>query len=124
MEAWLRLYHACDWYRDGTVDNLEAVRNHAYLIVTGWLGAEMVATLTVLSDGMNYATIDDVVVHPEHRRRGIGSELMRQALSRITHIDPGVIKLHAIPGVEPFYAQLGFAASRETVMFFRPEGSA
>jgi len=44
----LRLYHACDWYRDGTTENLEAVLNHAYLIATAWQGEEMVGTLTVL----------------------------------------------------------------------------
>ena len=88
LETWLRLYQACDWYRDGTVRNLEAVRAHAYLIVTAWVGEEMVGTLTVLSDGMNYATMDDLVVHPDYRRLGIASELMRQALSRLTHIEP------------------------------------
>jgi ribosomal protein S18 acetylase RimI-like enzyme len=120
VEAWLRFFHDCDWNRDWTVRNLEAVREHAYMIVTAWAGDEMVGTLTVLSDGMNYATIDDVVVGGGWRRRGIGSELMRQAIARLQHIDPDLIRLHAIPGVEAFYERLGFARINETPMHLTP----
>jgi hypothetical protein len=102
MEAWLRFFHDCDWNRDWTVRNLEAVREHAYMIVTAWAGDEMVGTLTVLSDGMNYATIDDVVVGGGWRR------------------DPDLIRLHAIPGVEAFYERLGFARINETPMHLTP----
>jgi ribosomal protein S18 acetylase RimI-like enzyme len=76
--------------------------------------------MTVLSDGMNYATIDDVVVHPDWRARGIGTTLLRQALERLHHIKPDLIRLHAIPGVEPFYERLGFGRLNETPMHYQP----
>jgi ribosomal protein S18 acetylase RimI-like enzyme len=118
MKTWLQFYHACDWNRDFTVANMEATIRHAYLVVTAWSGDEMVGTLTVLSDGMNYATIDDVVVHPDWRRRGIGTGLLQQALNSLGHIQPDRIRLHAIPGVEPFYARLGFERLNETPMHY------
>jgi len=77
----------------------------------------MVGTATVLSDGVNYATIDDVVVHPSHRRQSIGTKLMHAALDSVSTVDASVIKLNAIPGVEPFYEQLGFVRSGETPMY-------
>jgi ribosomal protein S18 acetylase RimI-like enzyme len=119
LDAWLGLYHACDWNRDFTVRNLEAALSDAYCIVTAWRGEEMVGTVTILSDGLNYATFEDVVVHPEHRRRGIGSELMRRAIAGIAHIDPSVVKLNAVPGAEPFYEKLGFALSGEIPMYLK-----
>ena len=118
VEVWLRLYHACGWNRNWTARNLEAILSHAYLIVTAWRDEEMIGTLTVLSDGMNYATIDDFVVRPEWRRQGIGSKLMEVALANLKHIDPDLVRLHAIPGVEPFYEQLGFSRINETPMHF------
>jgi len=119
LDTWLRFYHACDWNRDNTVHNLAVMRDHAYLIATAWKGESMVGTLTVLSDGLNYATIDDLVVHPAHRHQGIGSQMMHAALARLGAIDPSVIKLNAVPGVEPFYTRLGFEASNETAMYLR-----
>jgi GNAT superfamily N-acetyltransferase len=97
------------------------VVDHAYLIVTAWLGSEPIGSVTVLSDGMNYATFDDVVVHPDYRLRGIGSELMRRALARLTHIAD--IKLDARPDAEPFYERLGFHPSGEVAMYLKgPRG--
>ena len=87
LDVWLRLYHACDWNRDDSVHNPAVMRDHAYLIATAWKGESMVGTLTVLSDGLNYATIEDLVVHPEHRNQGIGALLMHGVLEHLTQIE-------------------------------------
>jgi ribosomal protein S18 acetylase RimI-like enzyme len=119
VEVWLTLYHSCDWNRDWTPDRASVMRDHAFLLVTVWTDETMVGTLTALSDGRNYATIEDVVVHPGWRHRGIGSTLVRLALERLDGIEPDVIKLNAIPGIEPFYEHLGFMPSGEVTMSYR-----
>jgi ribosomal protein S18 acetylase RimI-like enzyme len=115
--AWLRLYNSCGWNRDWTSHNAEVMLAHAFLIITAWRGDEIVGTLTVLGDGLNYATIDDVVVHPDHRGHGIGTHLVRLAIERAGHLD---IHLNAIPGVAAYYEKLGFVAERGTTGMYRP----
>lgn len=118
VEQWLHLYRACDWNREWTARNAEVMLGHAYLVVTAWLGDEIIGTLTVLSDGLNYATIDDVVVHPQHRGRGIGSQLVRLAVEQVGHLEP---HLEAVPGTVPFYESMGFVPNRgHTGMFWPP----
>jgi GNAT superfamily N-acetyltransferase len=116
LAAWLALYHACSWNRDWTLANAEVMAAHAYLIETAWEDDAILGSATVLSDGLSYATIDDVVVLPTRRGQGIGSELMKVAVEALAHLPPGVIKLRAIPGAEDFYRRLGFRESGETVM--------
>jgi GNAT superfamily N-acetyltransferase len=116
LQEWLDLYRSCGWYPSSTVEDLRVIREHAYVVVTAWVSSNLAGTLTILSDGRNYGTIDDLVVRPEHQRSGIGSALVRLAVGHLEGIDSSVIKLVAIPGVEPFYERLGFRATGETVM--------
>jgi GNAT superfamily N-acetyltransferase len=115
--AWLGLYHGSGWNRDWSTRNAESMLRHAHLIITAWLGDEIVGTLTVLGDGLNYATIDDVVVHAAHRGRGIGSRLMQTAIQQVGHLGP---HLEAIPGVAPFYETLGFVVNDGHTPMHRP----
>ena len=104
----LSLYRAGDfnqWYAER---NARAWLNHCYLFVTAWIDADLVGTVSVVSDGVNYAHIDDLLVHPAFRDRGIGSGLLQQALKRIEPLNLKFTQLIPIPGREPFFAKLGF----------------
>jgi GNAT superfamily N-acetyltransferase len=115
--TWLDLYRAAEWNRDWTADNAVVMLAHAYLIVTAWREDEIPGTLTVLSDGLNYAIIDDVVVRPDHRRQGIGSQLIRLAARRVGHLQP---HLEAVPGSARFYGKLGFVANTGHTPMYLP----
>lgn len=82
--------------------------DHCYSIVTTWIGGQLVGTVGVLSDGVNYAQIDDLVVHPASRGKGIGSGLMQRALQSIESLDLDFVQLIPIPGRESFFERLGF----------------
>lgn len=64
------------------------------------------------SDGVNFAWIDDVVVHPDHRHHGIGTRLVSETLRRLREDGISHIQLFPIPGREPFFARLGFAVAK------------
>ena len=88
IPEWLELFKASGYNHWWTAQNARAARDYAHLVVTAWHGAAAVGTLTVWSDGVNFAMIDDVVVHPEYRGRGIGTSLMREALGRLQPLGP------------------------------------
>ncbi len=105
---WLALYKAAGYNASWTERNGVAALTYAYLVTTAWQGSEIVATAMVWSDGVNFAWLDDLAVHPGHRRRGIGSRVVLETVSRLRDAQIPAVQLFPIPGVEPFFARLGF----------------
>jgi len=64
----------------------------------------------VIGDGAMYFYIQDVIIHPEHQNKGLGSKIMN---TLIAHLEsccaPGAtIGLLAAHGKESFYLKFGF----------------
>jgi predicted N-acetyltransferase YhbS len=72
-----------------------------------WDGA-LVATVTTTTYGSALAWIGMMLVHPDFRRRGIASALMRQAMATLEEQGIACIKLDATPAGAPVYQRLGF----------------
>ena len=62
----------------------------------------------LVSDGVLYATIHDVVVAPNWQQQGIGSAIIRKLVMTCQHHDIHSIHLFASKGSESFYQHLGF----------------
>ena len=107
-EKLIELYQASNYNNWWTERNVRAMLVHCYTIVTAWAGDQLVGAVSVVSDGVNYAHIDDLVVHPSFRRRGIGSTLVRRVLVQIKALNLDFVQLIPIPGREPFFERLGF----------------
>ena len=48
--------------------------------IGAWDGPRLVGCVRVLTDGYFFATIPEILVDPDHQRRGIGRALMHRAL--------------------------------------------
>ncbi len=119
---WLALFHASDYNGWWTERNADACLDHAFLVGTAWDGDAMVGTIIVQSDGVNSALIDDIVVHPHHRGRGIGSRLLQEALDRLRPLNLDFVQLLPVPGREPYFERFGFVAQAETTVMDWREG--
>jgi ribosomal protein S18 acetylase RimI-like enzyme len=62
----------------------------------------------VLSDGVSDAYIQDLVVLPEFRKKGLGKEIALALMRRCTGAGISWISLIAEPGTDLFYMPLGF----------------
>jgi N-acetylglutamate synthase-like GNAT family acetyltransferase len=68
----------------------------------------LIGFLNVISDGVSYALIVDVMVQPEYQHRGIGRELIQTSIKDLQTANiPRVCVLYDA-SLRGFYAKLGF----------------
>jgi len=77
-----------------------------------WLFEHPGVTDPVLQDALvaRIGMITAVAVHPDHRGRGVGSELIRHAVRRFTRAGYGLLTLNFFPPLEAYYRGHGFTA--------------
>ena len=120
----LELYRLANWC--GAEDDssfLPPLFAGSTLAVSAWAGGHVVGVGRAISDGCSDAYIQDVVVAPEHRRRGIGAGIVKRLAAGLRRRGIGWIGLVGAPGTESFYASLGFRAPAEHTFWKFPEGS-
>jgi len=83
-------------------------------------GAEVIGTVTTTTYDRALAWIGMMLVHPDHRGRGIGTSLMRRALEYLEGRGVTCIRLDATPAGRPVYEKLGFVAEWSLTRHERP----
>ena len=91
-------------------DGLRVLRYEPHGCFAAFSGERLIGTVTTTSYGKDLAWIGMMLVHPELRRRGIATALMRQSISYLSDRHVGCIKLDATPEGQFVYEQLGFVA--------------
>ena len=82
--------------------------NNSRFCVSVYDDSRLVGFGRVVTDGILYAAIYDVMVLPEYQGQGIGTEVVRRLLNKCAQVKLGVVQLFAASGTENFYHQLGF----------------
>jgi GNAT superfamily N-acetyltransferase len=107
----------------------EAWRLEAVGRSSAWLAARdedgsLIGVARLLDDGGLHASLWDVIVRPDRRRRGIGTALVRAALDRCA--DRRLVALVSTPDAVPFFATMGFLAESHghAAMYLRPQSGA
>jgi len=72
--------------------------------ITARINKELIGCVRILTDGVYFGTITEILVVPEHQKKGVGKTLMR-LVERIT---PTKIYFGAQPTAEKFYEKLGY----------------
>jgi len=111
-EEFERLFRSSGWSEalEVAADRLAATLPHAWYAVCARRGGEVVGTGLVLSDGVLHALIVNVIVTPEMRGNGIGTEIMKRLVARCHEVGMLQVQLFSARGKRGFYERLGFAA--------------
>lgn len=80
------LFRAAGWTEDIARYSPAQIRKllrHSHLVLTAWNRRTLVGFASALSDGVLCSLVQNLVVHPDHRRCGIGTRMLRE-LARTT----------------------------------------
>ena len=103
---------AVGWWPERSDDRVAA--SLTPLAVGAWAGDQLVGFARAVSDGFFRAYVEDVMVHPDHRRRGVAAAMLERLLERLADID--VVSLFCADELTSVYARSGFKATRQIVL--------
>lgn len=108
------LYDSVGWAAY-TVDpeRLHLAVSRSLRVVCAREGEKLVGLARVVGDGLTIIYLQDILVHPDHQRRGIGAELMKEALRPFSDVRQQVLLTDAEPRQREFYEALGFKEIRD-----------
>lgn len=91
-----------------TASDLSRATRSSWAVVSAYSGQRLVGFGRVVSDGVLYATIHDMIVAPGFRDQGIGSEILVRLVDRCRSAGIHDIQLFCAQGKESFYRRHGF----------------
>ena len=84
--------------------------------------AKLVGFGRTIDDGRYYATVVDMIVHPDYQKKKIGTKIMHNLQNAMEGFL--YITLTAFPDVQPFYNRLGWRRLKTGMMLPRSEDQA
>lgn len=112
--AVLALYEAVGW--DAYTREPEVLMRAlagSHRLITASAGAQLVGLARAVSDGATICYVQDVLIHPQHQRRGLGRALLQRLLAHYSHLRQRVLLTDAAAAQHAFYTDCGFTESRE-----------
>jgi len=119
------LYKAGGWWREDykTEDLRHLIRgSFSFAVATETRTGMAVGMGRVISDGVSDAYIQDLVVLPQYRKSGVGTQIVAALINQCLRTGITWIGLIAEPDSEKFYRPLGFHPMEGHVpLLFRSE---
>lgn len=109
-DALVGLYESVGWseYVDQP-DRLLAAVGGSLRVCTAWVGDRLIGLARVVGDGVSIVYLQDMLVHPELQRGGVGAELLRAVMGPYASVRQQVLLTDDQPGVRAFYEAMGFS---------------
>lgn len=67
-----------------TIDELNLSIENSWYSVSAYKNKKLIGYGRIISDGIHHALIVDLIITPEHKSKGIGSEILRRLLKKCT----------------------------------------
>ncbi|MDZ8184708.1 MAG: GNAT family N-acetyltransferase [Nostoc sp. ChiSLP02] len=103
------------WAKGRSIEDLSIAIANSEPVISVWDNNQLVGFARATSDGIYRATIWDVVIHPEYRNSGLGTNLVKTVLNhpRMRLVERVyLMTTHQ----EEFYKKIGFQPNNTTTM--------
>ncbi|MDD6679442.1 MAG: GNAT family N-acetyltransferase [Firmicutes bacterium] len=105
----LSLYRSVGWsaYTDHP-DTLRKGFENSLLTLAAYRGGQLLGLLRAVGDGYTIVFVQDILVFPEHQRKGVGTALLQALLDRYRHVRQIQLATDITPKTIAFYRSAGF----------------
>ena len=108
-EEILSLYASAGW--TAYTDQPEILRKgfeNSLLTLAAYDGENLLGIIRTVGDGATIVLVQDILVFPEHQRKGVGSALLQAILDRYSHVRQIQLTTDKTPRTMAFYKSMGF----------------
>ena len=105
----LRLYASVGW--TAYTDQPEVLRKgfeNSLLTLAAYEGDQLLGIIRAVGDGYTVVFVQDILVFPEHQRKGIGTALLKALLDGYSHVRQIELATDNTPKTIAFYKSMGF----------------
>ncbi len=93
---------------DNRTGSFQEARKGLFACITARHRDTLVGFIDILSDGIADAYLQDLMVHPQYRGNGIGSELVVKAIRYMQSVNVKCIQVTFQDDLRSFYEKFGF----------------
>ncbi|MEO3814602.1 GNAT family N-acetyltransferase [Sphaerisporangium sp. B11E5] len=117
ISEYLALRNSVGWRTPDTEVTAIALKN-SLISAIAIEDDRVVGTVRIVGDGAMYFYIQDLIVHQQYQRRGIGSALMKAALQWLHNNVPkgSLVSLTTESSLAEFYSRTGFTKVADILM--------
>lgn len=110
----LSLYESVGWTAyTGQPEMLRKGFENSMLTLAAYEGDQLLRIIRTVSDGHTIVFVQDIIVFPEHQRKGVGSALLQAVLDRYSHVRQIELVTDNTPKTIAFYKSMGFREMSE-----------
>jgi len=115
FQAIVELYTSVGWsnYVNCDIEEITKMLEKSTYLIGAFNGNFLIGFVRGLSDGVSIHFIQDILVHPNYQRKGIGKELMISAKLLYPNIHKTVLLTDDESQQTTFYKSLGFLNIKE-----------
>jgi GNAT superfamily N-acetyltransferase len=109
-KQYMDLFKTTGWNKTykASIDELAAALKGSWCVISAYEEDELVGIGRVVSDGVLYAMIYDMIVKPTHQGKGIGTAILSQLVERCQVAGLRDVQLFSAKGKADFYAKRCF----------------
>lgn len=113
--SYAALFETTGWNQDyqASEQELHQAITGSWQLLCAYDQGQLVGFGRVVSDGVLYAMIYDLIVHPDYQGQGVGSQLLTQLLELCRLAEIRAVQLFSARGKVGFYQKRGFVVRPE-----------